>query len=124
MKKYNSGDSALYGIYIAPAALDFRFVGADGERLEGKDKTQYYRLPAPLVVAASPALGGIFVLGFPLLVVGFVAFMIGKLAVAQARSFYAENAHLSTMRWEPTTAYLNKVDRKTKSKQADESDKK
>lgn len=124
MKTYKSGENARYGIYIAPRALDFRFVGADGERLEGKDGASYLHLPALLVILASPVLGGVFVLGFPVLVVGFVAVMIAKLAGEQTRALYEQHLHLSINRWEPTTAYLNKVKKNEEKKKTEDSSKK
>ena len=120
MKTYQSGQTAEYGIYVAPKALDFRFVGADGERLEGKGSINYYRLPALLMIALSPVIGGVFVMAFPLIVVGFVIGLTVKVAASKVKAMAHEYAHLSTMRWEPTAAYLNKIEKEKKETKVEE----
>lgn len=114
MKTYRSGEKVGYGLYVAPNVLDVRFVGSEGETLEGKDHGKYVRLPVVLMVLASPIIGGVFVLAFPLLVVLIAAYAVLEFGLAKIGSVAKANAHLAFMRWEPTAAYLNKKNKKEK----------
>jgi len=118
MKAYKSGTQVDYGIYISPKALDFRFVGADSETLEGKDGAQYFRLPTLLAIIAAPALGGLFVMTFPLIVVLMVVAALVKAISSLFTSLVHERAHLINMHWQPSAAYLNKKRRPGKTEDA------
>ncbi|HAR42188.1 MAG TPA: hypothetical protein DCS07_06095 [Bdellovibrionales bacterium] len=118
MKTYKSGTQVQYGIYISPKALDFRFVGADNETLEGKSGAQYYRLPTLIAILSAPALGGLFVMTFPVIVVIMVALAIVKAITSAVSSLVQERAHLVNMQWQPSAAYLNKKRRAGKSESA------
>lgn len=104
MIKFDSGDQVPYGLYAAPL-MDVRFVGADWEILDGKPGKKYVRLPISLMIAASPILGGVFVLAFPLIVVAMVvysgfSFAVGKIAKTLPQ--------FSVNNWEPAVSYLVK----------------
>jgi len=104
MKRYETGEAAPYGIYIARNVMDVRFNGADGEALEGRAGGRYLRLPTWLVVAVAPALGGAFVLAFPLLV---IAAIVGTLGVGAARKLGGNrHAYVARSGWQPAAAYF------------------
>ncbi|PKN54520.1 MAG: hypothetical protein CVU56_26115 [Deltaproteobacteria bacterium HGW-Deltaproteobacteria-14] len=105
MKRYNANQPAPYGLYISPRHLDIRFVGADGEPLEGKAGVEYRRIPTWLIVVFGPALGGIFVLAFPLLVLGAV---IGTLGAAVVKAFGHRHGYVARSGWQPAAAYFDK----------------
>lgn len=105
MKRYETGEPAPYGIYLARNKVDIRFVGADGEGLEGRKGGVYSRLPTWLVVLVGPALGGMFVMAFPLLV---IASIIGTLGVALVRKLGGNHAYVARAGWQPAAAYFKK----------------
>lgn len=112
MRTYKSGTEVGYGLYAAPKALDVRFVGCDGEILEGKPGASYFRLPIALMILASPVLGGLFVIAFPMLVVLFAAYSVIEFALNKLGVAAKANAHIAVMRWEPNASYLNKKNKK------------
>lgn len=124
MKTYRNGEKVNYGLYLAPKALDFRFVGADDETLEGKDNVGYIRLPIALMILASPLIGGAFVMFFPILVVLIGMYAVVQFAVSKLSATLGKNAHLAVMRWEPTAAYLNKTERDKKKDKKEGTEKK
>jgi len=120
MKTYKTGQTAPYGTYATAYPPDIRFIGADGETLEGLAKANYVRLPTPLVFVLSPVIGGIFVLAFPVLVLacaGMAAWMLTSAAVRTANTAVVDrvkaavdrHAYVVRQRWEPVTAYLDKA---------------
>lgn len=68
MTTYAHGQNSPYGLYISVRPLDMRFVGAEGERLEGKAGAAYGHVPGPLALLLAPVFGGLFVLTFPFVV--------------------------------------------------------
>ena len=124
MKTYKSGSQVGYGLYVAPGALDVRFVGAEGETLEGKADAKYFRLPALLMILASPVIGGVFVLAFPLIVLMIAAYAVVQFFGNKASEAVGNNSHLAFMRWEPTAAYLKKTGKKDNDGKKDSQDKK
>ena len=105
MKRYSATQPAPYGLYISPRNFDIRFVGADGEPLEGKDGATYRRIPTWLVVVFGPALGGIFVLAFPLLV---IAAIVGTLGAAAFKALSRRHGYVARGGWQPAAAYFDK----------------
>jgi hypothetical protein len=108
MKSYEANKPARYGLYLSTRPMDIRFVGADGEDLDGVSGASYRRMPTWAVIAAGPVLGGAFVLAFPLLVILASIACIARLVATRVKSAAGEHAHLAMPRWEPSTAYLNK----------------
>jgi len=101
---WQATDSAPYGVYVSTRPLDLRFVGADGEPLDGRKGATYRRLPTALVIATSPLFGALFVLAFPLIVaVAMVAVLWARLA----RHASTGHTWLVHSRYQPTAAYLN-----------------
>ncbi len=107
MKTYNAGKPARYGVYVSPRHLDVRVVGAEDEILDGKPGARYLRIPTLLLVAAAPAIGGAFVLLFPLVIIGALAVVAFQECRKLVRRTADGNAHLATMRWQPGAAYLD-----------------
>lgn len=104
MKRYETGEAAPYGIYIARNMVDVRFVGADGEALDGREGGRYMRLPTWAVIVVGPALGVIFVMAFPLLV---IATIFGTLGVGLVRKLGgARHAYVARSGWQPAAAYF------------------
>lgn len=103
MNSYNSGDRVKYGAYVSKSPLDIRMVESDGDVLDGRSGASYKRISTPLAVAASPLLGGAFVMLFPLAVVSFACFYAAK---SIATSVFGNTAQLAVVRWDPTTAYI------------------
>ena len=110
MKKYQTGQRVPYGVYASAWPPDLRVVSADDEPLDGKPDKRYVRLPLLLVIAAGPALGGVFVLAFPLIVLGAVITALGQYAYRRVRELRDSQAHLVRLRWEPATSYLKHTD--------------
>ena len=114
MKTFKTGEKVGYGLYISAKALDIRFVGSDGETLEGKRGVEYTRLSGLLVVAAAPVIGGVFAMAFPFIVIGMVFAALFKGVYSLVAGTVKEHAHLATMQWQPTAAYLKKNERDAK----------
>lgn len=103
MKRFETGQRAPYGIYVAPRAMDIRLVGADGEVLEGRRGASYVHLPTWMVVALGPALGGVFVMAFPLLVIAGAITMLGAVV---ARKVTGRHAYVARGGWAPAAAFF------------------
>lgn len=108
MKTYNTGSKVQYGVYASLKDFDMCFVSADHEILKGRPGAQYFRIPSWLLVLAAPALGGLFVIAFPLLVIMMVIGGLVKMVYQTAHSSVEKNAHLMDLRWSPTATYLNR----------------
>ena len=108
MNTYSTGQSAPYGVYASAKPLDLCFVSAEGDTLEGKDGSRYVRIPTLLVIALSPAIGGAFVMLFPVLILAALAGTLAQVVARGVRSAFNRNAHVAQMRWEPAAAYLHK----------------
>jgi hypothetical protein len=103
MKRYETGSEAPYGLYISGRPLDIRFVGADGESLEGQPGAKYGRLPMWTVVALGPAMGGFFVVAFPLLVIGALLVALSR---AIASKLADQTAWVARGGYQPVAAYF------------------
>lgn len=106
MKTYNAGDKVPYGVYFSANPLNLHYISED-EVLDGPKGTTFKRLPTLLVVAAGPAIGGIFVMAFPAIILLAVAVGLWKLIGKTVHSLANKNAHLVQMNWEPSAAYLD-----------------
>lgn len=113
MKTYRNGDSARYGLYVSIWMPDARFVSSDGEPLEGHTGTKYVRIPSVFLALLAPVLGGVFVVAFPFLVFAAAVAAVTTLVVGKLRSASAKHAYLVRMGWEPSAAYLRKLERPT-----------
>lgn len=89
MKRYQTGSEAPYGLFVSVRPLDVRFVGADGESLEGHAGAQYVHLPMWTVVALGPVLGGFFLISFPLLALAALLVVLGRATAGHLATRYA-----------------------------------
>ena len=103
MKRYSSNHPAPYGLYVSARPMDIHFVGSDGEDLAGREGASYRRLPTWFIALLAPALGGAFVMAFPLLV---IAAVVGTLAVGAVRAFSGRHAYVAHSNWQPAAAYF------------------
>ena len=108
MKKYSSGQRVSYGVYGSVWPPDLCLVSADGEALEGKLDTTYWRLPLLLVVAAGPVLGGLFILAFLVIVIAAVVTAVGEHIYRRVGALREPQSHLLRLHWEPVTSYLQR----------------
>lgn len=104
MKTYQAGQNVPYGVYTSLRPLNLHYM-ADNETLPGSG--DYTRLPTWLMVLASPAIGGAFVMAFPFICLVAVAAALGKFTANTVQSMATRNAHLVQMNWEPSAAYLD-----------------
>lgn len=105
MKRFQVGHAAPYGLYVSRRPLAVHFVGADGEALEGKPGASFVRLPTWMIAVLAPALGGAFVMLFPLLV---IAAVFAAVATLVSRKFASSHAYVTRVGWEPSAAYFKK----------------
>ena len=110
MKTYQTREPAKWGVYLAVNRFDLRTVNAEGEVLDGPERTRYVRLPTLLVVAMSPVLGGLFVLFFPVLIVAALVTVGAEVALRAGQRAWTRRAHLRRLRWEPMVAHLDPHD--------------
>ncbi len=117
MKTYTTKQAAEYGLYTSFNPMDVRFVGAAGEPLEGLDGASYRRVPTLLALALAPVLGAVFVISFPLLILGAVALAAAKMVAQSLRAAAQEHAWVVSPRWEPQASYLTKHPKKADASQ-------
>jgi len=122
MKKYQAGDNVSYGVYSSFWPPEMHFVGADGEALEGKSGVTYRRVPLPLVIMAGPAIGGLFVMAFPLVIFAAIAYSIFRLVAQKVKAGANERAFLARANWQPQASYLKKPTEPTEDEVAIESE--
>ncbi|TNF35365.1 MAG: hypothetical protein EP329_06280 [Deltaproteobacteria bacterium] len=104
MKRYENGTEAPYGLYLSASPIDVRFVGAEGEALDGREGARYLHLPAWMVVALGPALGGAFVMAFPLLV---IAAVLGLALTLTFKGLGTKHSYVARANWQPAAAYFD-----------------
>ena len=104
MKRYTTNQPATYGLYVSARPLDVQLIGADGETLRGREGASYRRLPMWAVVALGPALGGVFVMAFPLLV---IAAVLGTLATLAVRAVTTRHAYVAQSTWQPAVSFFD-----------------
>lgn len=62
------------GLYISFRKPDLVYVPTDNSPIEGVDGGNYHRLNTFLTILIAPILGGLFVIGFPLVVIVAVVY--------------------------------------------------
>jgi len=108
MTTYPNRMSVPYGLYLSWTPFDLRFVGSEGEQLDGREGARYHRVPAALVLLLSPVLGGAFVVAFPVIVVAALFVAASELLTAAVQPVAQTQVPLVRMRWEPAASYLNR----------------
>lgn len=78
MTRYTGGTRVRSGYYIDASSLGFVNVEKDGTALPGGAERRFVRIPTLAVMAAAPALGGLFVVALP-----FLGFGMGAVALAR-----------------------------------------
>jgi hypothetical protein len=103
MTTFKKNDLAQYGLYASISPPDVRFVGSDGETLGGLENATYRRLPIILAIGLSPIIGGVFVMAFPLIVLGMFLWAVVSTIVNKIRE-----SEVTNFKWEPMVSYLVK----------------
>lgn len=106
MTTYAGGTLVKRGYYIDPSSFAFANVATDGGKLPGGEKERWMRVPIPLVLAAAPMLGGLFVVALPFLGFGLTAWAIGKKLTGHAKAGAEELAATVSPGWAPGEAHL------------------
>ena len=73
-----SGTPVKGGYYFNSRRWTFARVEKDGETLPGARNERWTRVPVPIVIAAAPVLGGMFVVAFPIIGLVAVGVAIGR----------------------------------------------
>jgi hypothetical protein len=103
---YVGGTQVKSGTYMDARRLAFVNVAKDGEALPGTAEARWRRVPALLVVAAAPVLGGLFVVALPVIGFGAAACAIGRRLTGRARAGAKEIAATVAPPWVPGEAHL------------------
>ena len=114
MKLWTAGQQVPTGLYVAPKALDVRYVGSDNETLQGTENAVYLRIPTLVLLAVAPALGGIFVMAFPFLVLGFTAMVTATVGYKFARQAAQRLVVYASPDWAPSAAYFTRMGKSKK----------
>ncbi len=77
-KTFAGGTRVNSGWYIDAKSFSFASIEMDGGALPGSSDKKFVRMPTLAVMAAAPALGGLFVVALPFLGFGMVAYAIAK----------------------------------------------
>jgi hypothetical protein len=96
MTRYAGGTKVEGGYYWQSGSWNVELVPPAGGTLPGDASAEYVRVPFPLLLAAAPVVGGLFVVLFPVAGFGLFAYGIAKRIAAGASRGAAELA--STVR--------------------------
>ena len=106
MATYAGGTAVKRGYFIDGKSFEFTTVERDGSTLPGGPERRWLHLPVLVVIAVAPALGGLFVLSFPLIGFGVVAYSLAKKIVPLARASARELVATLGPSWAPGEAHL------------------
>ena len=107
MATYAGGTPVKRGYYIEGKSFEFTTVERDGSALPGGPERRWLHVPVLVVIAAAPALGGLFVLSFPLIGFGVVAYSLAKKLAPAALAGARELAATLGPSWVPGEAHLD-----------------
>jgi len=107
MATYPGGTAVKRGYFIDGKTFEFTTVERDGSALPGGPERRWLHLPVIVVIAVAPALGGLFVLSFPLIGFGVVAYSLAKKLVPAARAGARELIATLGPSWVPGEAHLH-----------------
>lgn len=110
MATYAGGTAVKRGYYIDGASFEFTTVERDGSALPGGTERRWLHVPVIAVIAAAPALGGLFVLAFPLIGFGVLAYSVAKKLIPAARAGAREIGATLSPSWVPGEAHLTGED--------------
>ena len=77
-KTFAGGSRVNSGWYVDAKSFSFANVERDGGALPGSSDRKFVRIPTLAVMAAAPALGGLFVVALPFIGFGMVAYAVAK----------------------------------------------
>jgi hypothetical protein len=107
MTTYGGGTRVRSGYYLDAKSFTFVNVEKDGGTLPGGWETRYLHVPVMAVMAAAPALGGLFVVALPFIGIGMAAYAMARKLGAGARAGATEiAATLATPAAVPGEAHL------------------
>lgn len=107
MKKYTPGTPVRSGIYVALWPPTGRFVSMDGDTLEGRADARYFRVPSILLLLASPIIGGLFVILFPVMILAAFGIALTAVVVRLLRPAADHASLLANVGWQPAEAGFN-----------------
>jgi hypothetical protein len=84
-KTYEGGSRVSSGYYIDAKSFSFANIEKDGGALPGSSDKKFVRIPTLAVMAAAPALGGLFVVALP-----FIGFGVAINAIVRAFAGHAK----------------------------------
>jgi len=111
VRTYSAGEQVPWGVYLAVNRPAVRHVSATGEVLASRPGTRFVRVPTWLLVLASPVVGGLYVVLFPIILAGVIASFLIHLVNVAIRRALARHGHLAHARWEPAASYLRPLQR-------------
>ena len=106
MTTYVGGTQVKSGYYMDAVKLAFAHIEKNGGTLPGGPEARWKRVSVPLVLAAAPVLGGLFVVAFPFIGLGVAAYAIGRKLTGRARAGAKEIAATVAPGWSPGEAHL------------------
>jgi hypothetical protein len=85
MTTYAGGTRVKSGYYVDARSFTFANVERDGGVLPGEAGSRWVRVPVLAVMAAAPALGGLFVVALPFIGFGVTAYALVRAVGGRAR---------------------------------------
>jgi hypothetical protein len=92
MTRYAGGTKVEGGYYWQPGSLNVELVPPEGATLPGEGSVRYVRVPFPVLLAAAPVVGGLFVVLLPVAGFGLFAYGLAKRVASGASRGAAELA--------------------------------
>jgi hypothetical protein len=106
MTTYPSGTAVRSGYYLRARTLSVALVANDGDLLAGPEGARFVRVPWPLVLVLAPMLSLLFLVLFPVVGVGLLAYALARRLSRGGRRVSAELASTVNPGWRPGEAHL------------------
>lgn len=106
MKRYQGGNEVKGGFYFNTSKKDLVTLEDDFGVLPGNETESYIRVPLPVMLAAGPIVGLIYVIFLPFVAFAMVLEVAAKKAWAGVRWFGYWLLQAATASWKPGVAYL------------------
>ena len=103
MTRYSGGDSVGAGMYWNPKSMNVVGLRTEGI-LPGGEELSYRRLPSFVLFLLMIALGGVYVLFLPVLIICTTVYMVG---VSVLGSLFLQMRKSMSFGWRPSEAYLS-----------------
>ncbi len=88
-KTYAGQTQVRSGYYINARSYELVNVPSDGGTLPGGPETKYLRIPVLVAMVAAPALGGLFIVAFPLIGLGVIGQAVYRAITGSAKEVAA-----------------------------------